>query len=134
MDQVITIFNVTTGLILRTVTVDEDFVDRQAKSGEDYILGEYDWRQYYINPATRAVTARSAIPYQLSASSVPADGATEIVITQLPVTTRLRCGSTAAAVEDGEARLSFTTPGTYRVYLEHEPPLYLPVEFDLEAT
>lgn len=79
----VTIYETSTGKILRTLDVPEPMIELQVQSGESYYLGRYLSDTHYF--LTDVPTVRPTQSTSLSAASLPADGSTTITISSAPV-------------------------------------------------
>jgi len=133
MERTFTVFNATTGLILRTVTVDEVFGLMQLEEGEDFISGDFACNQQKVNLDTHETVAKKPLHFRVDSLQVPADGETPVTFTQLPIPTRVTWDTGSAVVEDGEVEITFDDPGSHLITLSEDLPLSLPVTLEVEA-
>jgi len=105
------IYTINTGEITRNIVCPESTIQLQVKSGEDYIenIDIVDDTLFYIVNET-------ATPRPTFSESVL--GTT---ISNLPIPTTVRTNGNSYTVTDGSAELSFSLPGTYKVYLSSFP-------------
>jgi len=86
-------------------------------SDEDYIEhASVDDTKFYI--VNDSVTPRPTFSESISGT----------VISNLPIPTTVRTNGSSYTIDDGSAELSFSLPGTYRVYLSSFPYQYKVVE------
>jgi hypothetical protein len=133
MEQSVTIYDTNTGVIKYVVTVPDYEVSAQGDPEDGKILGNYQNDRYRVDLNTLLAVPLEPINYTVNSLQVPADGLTPVIISELPIPTRVRWVYGSALVEDGEAEITFDTPGNYNITLSEELPLSLPVTLEVEV-
>jgi hypothetical protein len=134
METTLTIYDLETGAIKYTVSIDEIYAADQGEYGDGALDGDYRSDQFYVDLETHQPVAKTPLTYSAPSLTVPADGTTELVISGLPVPASARGPFGKILVEDGSLELTFDTPGSYTVTLSDESPRSLPVTLTIEAT
>jgi hypothetical protein len=133
MEKTYTIYDLATGAIKYTVSIDDAYAADQGEYGDGILDGDYRNDQYYVDLGTYQPVAKAEIPYQQSVASVPGDGVSEMVISGLPNPTQARIWSNSETVTDGSLELTFNAPGEYQLKLD-AGVAYLPETLTLVAT
>jgi hypothetical protein len=127
------VVNGRTGKILRTGNCPERMVYLQEIAAHEVAFAEAaDDQLHYYDIATAQRMDRPPMQAALSASTVPADGVSEVSLTGLPIPCVVRVEQTTYHVPDGRLDISFDLPGRYVLRVEAFP--YLPAELEVTAT
>lgn len=120
-----------TGEIVQWGKTDEDILSAYTDTDHGVILGAYDGNLYYVSSG--AATSRPANPATLVASTITADGASNSILSGLPVgavVTLLGQGGTITGA--GSTRsLSATDAGTFILLVSAFP--YVDAQFEVTA-
>lgn len=134
-----TVYNTTTGEIVRQVKCPSDSADLQAGDGEDLLDGGYNDLDYYIDLTQTSPELKPSMPGAINTTTIAADGVDAATITGLPtqsmngnsIAVTAKVGRQRHNVTDGEVVFSTDTPGAYTI--ECSAPTYLPAVFSVEA-
>lgn len=134
MNITVSIFDETTGEVLRVVDCPEEMAPLQLQDDEDLYPGAVDGQTRYIDVAAYEDSERQPIPWTgPDPLAVPADGVTELVIGGLPIPTTARILDTVDVVDDGAYEFTLNAPGTFSLELD-AGPAFLPVRLEVTAT
>ena len=104
------IFNKSTGEISRSVVSTLDLVQYELSEYEDYIEHiRVDDTLYYV--VNKNITPRPTFSERILGTTVD----------NLPIPTTVTTNGNSYTITDGSAELSFSLPGTYKVYLSSFP-------------
>jgi len=104
------VYNKLSGQIVKSVNCPESMIDLQVDESSSYIEHDsVDDSEYYI--VNQQVTSRPTFSESISGT----------VISNLPIPTTVRTNGSSYTIDDGSAELSFSLPGTYKVYLSSFP-------------
>lgn len=112
-----TIYNNSTGQILRIVSCPQSMINAQLiTSDESYIDGPADDRIEYIKGSE--VTLKTQPNYQINKENFMADGEDEIIISGLPIPSKVfvNCND-SYSVDDGSFEFSTDVPGEYTLII-----------------
>lgn len=96
------------------------------------IEGSYDSSVYYVEVATGTVEKRPSFAFTVSGTSIPADGKTEIKITNIPTGTVVSYDAKNYTINDGELDFTTTDVGTHVLSFTLFP--YVPYSETITAT
>ena len=80
-----------------------------------HVAGEADPQAEYVDLATLQPVAKTVLGASLSASSVAADGVSEVTLSGLPVPFTVMINGDDVIVDDGSLEFSTDTPGEYTI-------------------
>lgn len=131
MNVLITVYELATGRVLRSVTCQFALAANQCEAGEGFVFGDFSGETHYVKYG--GALERPANPTTISATTIPADGETLAVLQAVAgmLTIIGPSGRDEYEVPDGPVELAFDTPGEYTLRLEAFP--HLPFEAVIHA-
>lgn len=108
-------------------------VPEQDHVGDENLLLAHNYVdscEFYVREGI--VVARPTMQPTVSTTEVQANGADEILITNLPIPATINVKGQIVEVDDGELVMTFDTPGEYRLTVEAFP--HKPWEVTIHAT
>jgi len=104
------VYDKLSGQILKLIDCPENIIQLQIDDYSDYIMHDSvnDTEFYIVN---QTVTPRPTFSERISGTTID----------NLPIPTTVITNSNSYTVTDGSAELSFSLPGTYKVYLSSFP-------------
>lgn len=133
MNQIdITIFETTTGRIIRTVSCPKNMINIQCRNGEEFVFFHHNIYTHYILTAFgNTPIKRPTMPGALNKPQILADGNDLATISNLPQPCTVTFAGQTYEVEDGCFAFTVDVPGTYTVRVEAWP--HLDAEFVVEG-
>lgn len=122
-----------TGRIIRTGICPESMLFLQELEAHEVVLAEEaneELHYYSMSPLMRL--DRPRLGAELSATSIRADGVSEVSLRPLPNPCVVMIDDDIYRVHDGQVDISFDLPGSYIIRVKAFP--YLSVDFTLTAT
>jgi len=110
--MLIVVYNKLDGEILRTVDCNIKSLEHQySQQTQSYleVTGTIDDSRFYV--VNEEVVPRPTFSESISGTT----------ISNLPIPTTVRTNGSSYTIDDGSAELSFSLPGTYKVYLSSFP-------------
>ena len=126
-----TIYNKENGEIASTVKCSKDAIEEELKENQSYIHGDYNDAEYYIDLTTISPKEKPTIPININKKTLQADEKDQIVMSNLPISTRIEVRRTFYHVDDGIFEFSTDTAGKYDIVCEATN--YLPQKIEVEA-
>lgn len=110
------------GRILRSGVCQPETLDRQAGEGEFALAERSSDLTYYVLDG--AVVPRPSMGIEVSATTVPADGVSEVTLSGVPAGALVRIAGPVkneGQTEGGPITLTFAIPGVYEILLDLFP-------------
>jgi hypothetical protein len=128
------IYNKYTGLISSTGSCPlHDYNNQSLGMGEEIMEGIANDSTQKINLTTMEVVEKTVLPSSINKTSMLADGADLIVISNLPNPTDVNIsGERGYTISDGFIEFTIDTPGEYKIICHSR--LYLDVEYTINAS
>jgi hypothetical protein len=114
-----TIFDVTTGQILRMISCPLTLISKQCQNGEDYIYSHHSDTTFYI--VDRVPKYRPEMALNVTGSKIE----------NIPLGCNVKIEGEALIVNDGELELTFDFPGVYPIKFACWPYLDATVEITI---
>jgi len=110
-----TVFDKTSGKIIRQVMCDESLIKANLENGEDFIespQGHLDPIEsfYFVDPPTKSLVEKRALSLQVEVSGL------SCTVSNIPVGAMVLCDfNEPAEINDGVLEVDFEAPGTYTI-------------------